>query len=71
MYGDKVIIKKFPPTLPVQKLIMLCQKLFKLNDRPKLIYKSDETNIEICLTDEMKEIDYYSIRDNDKLIVQL
>lgn len=50
---------------------MLCQKLFKLNDRPKLIYKSDETNIEICLTDEMKEIDYYSIRDNDKLIVQL
>lgn len=71
VYGDRIITKKFPPTLLVQKLIMLCQKLFKLSERPKLVCRNDETNVDICLDDEMKEIDFYSIQDGDKLIVQL
>lgn len=71
-YNGKEVEKKIPQTLLIQKLIMLTQKLFKLNDRPTLLYKSnDHPDIQVTLDDEMKEIGYYSIQNGDIIFVYL
>ncbi|CAH0546050.1 unnamed protein product [Brassicogethes aeneus] len=69
-YNNKTITKKLPPTILVQKLIMMVEKLFKLSERPRLKYVSGlRKEIEIDLDDEMKEIGYYSIQEGDNIIV--
>ena len=71
-YVDRIIKKKLPPSIPVQKLITLVQKLFRLDGRPDLVYVSNsQSNIEIELTDECKELEYYSVEAGDKIIIRL
>ncbi|KAG5892920.1 hypothetical protein JTB14_006235 [Gonioctena quinquepunctata] len=68
--GDKTLKKKLPPAILIQKLIMLIQKTFKLQERPTLTYISGpKQDIRISLDDEMKELGFYSIRDGDVIIV--
>ncbi|KAF5288067.1 hypothetical protein FQR65_LT12117 [Abscondita terminalis] len=64
------ITKKLPPTILIQRLIMLAQRLFNLDERPTLKYISgDHVGIEIPLNDEGKELGFYSVLDGDKIIV--
>lgn len=70
-YDGKIATKKIPPTMLVQKLITLVQKIFKLQDRPvlKRVSRTDK-EIVVDLDDEMKELGYYSVQDGDNVIVQ-
>lgn len=71
IYQEKTVKKKLPPTILVQKLIMLVQRLFNLSDRPNLTYISGtQKDIEIILDDECKELGYYSMQNGDKIIVK-
>ncbi|KAF5279447.1 hypothetical protein FQA39_LY05557 [Lamprigera yunnana] len=70
VYNGRTLSKKLPPTILIQKLIMLAQRLFNLSDRPTLTYISGEhSEIEIELSDEGKELGFYSMLDGDKIIV--
>ncbi|XP_031356946.1 tubulin-specific chaperone E-like [Photinus pyralis] len=72
VHNEKSRTKKLPPTILVQKLIMLAQKLFALSSRPTLKYVSGlASEIEIELNDEGKELGFYSVQDGDKIIVTL
>lgn len=72
VHNERMRVKKLPPTLLIQKLIMLAQKLFALSARPTLKYVSGvESEIEIELSDEGKELGFYSVQDGDKIIVTL
>lgn len=67
----KVVTKKFPPSILVQKLTTLIQKIFKLEERPTLRRVSaTDSNIVVELDDEMKELGYYSIQEGDTIFVQ-
>lgn len=69
-YGDREIKKKVPNSILIQKLIVLVQRLFGLNDRPKLLYVcASQDDIQIELNDEGKELSRYSVNDGDKIIV--
>ncbi|XP_060534940.1 tubulin-specific chaperone E [Cylas formicarius] len=70
-FEDQTIAKKVSPTMQVQKLKILVQKIFKLPERPHLIIADKDDNIEICLEEDIKEIDYYSVQDGDLIIVKL
>lgn len=67
----KIVTKRFPPSILVQKLTTLVQKIFKLQDRPTL-KRISGTDMEIVvdLEDEMKELGYYSVQDGDTIYVQ-
>ncbi|XP_023029688.2 tubulin-binding cofactor E [Leptinotarsa decemlineata] len=69
-HGERTIKRKLPPALSIQKLILLIQKTFKLQDRPCLTYVSGpKQEIKIRLDDEMKELGFYSIQAGDVIIV--
>ncbi|KAJ8974188.1 hypothetical protein NQ317_004867 [Molorchus minor] len=71
-FGERRISKNLPPSILIQKLVMLIQKLFKLEERPTLKYVSSlKSDIVIDLDDEMKELGYYSVQDGDSIIVQI
>lgn len=71
-FEGRTISKKLPPSILVQKLVMLIQKLFKLTERPSIKYISgSQSDIVIELDDEMKELGYYSVQDGDTIIVQI
>lgn len=71
-FEGRTIPKKLPPSILVQKLVMLIQKLFRLKERPNIKYISgSQSDIVIELDDEMKELGYYSIQDGDTIIVQI
>ncbi|XP_019872154.1 tubulin-specific chaperone E isoform X2 [Aethina tumida] len=66
VHEDRIILKKVPPTIAVQKLVMLAGKLFKLSDRPRLKYISGaKSEIEVDLDDDVKELGYYSVQEGD------
>lgn len=67
-YNDRIVSKKLPPTLLIQKLIMMVQRMFNLNNRPNLLYVSG--NVEIELDDEGKELGFYSIQSGDKIVIK-
>ncbi|XP_057662941.1 tubulin-specific chaperone E [Diorhabda carinulata] len=70
-YNEEEKTKSVPQNIPIQKLILLIKKIFKLKDRPILIYTSAlQPNIKIKLCDELKELHYYSVQDGDTIIVQ-
>lgn len=70
-HNGHTIVKKLPQSLTIQKLMVMSQKLFSLNERPLLTYISSlEPQIEISLTDEMKEIGTYSMEKGDQIIVR-
>lgn len=68
VHDGKTIIKKLPPTLLIQKLLMMVQRMFNLKERPNLVYTSGDVKIE--LNDEGKELGFYSIQTGDKIIVE-
>ncbi|KAJ8925192.1 hypothetical protein NQ315_001378 [Exocentrus adspersus] len=71
-YERKIILKKLPPSITIQKLITLVQKLFQLTERPTLTYVSgSKSDIVIQLDNEMKELAYYSIRNGDTITVEI
>ncbi|XP_050506565.1 tubulin-specific chaperone E [Diabrotica virgifera virgifera] len=70
-YNGTEKIKSLPQNILVQKLILLVKKMFKLRERPVLIYSSAlQPDIKIELCDEFKELHYYSVQDGDTIIVQ-
>lgn len=69
IYGEQIVSKKLPQTFLVQRLHMLVQKLFKLNERPTLVYSSADSKIRINLDDQQKEIGFYSIQEGDRILV--
>ncbi|XP_022905400.1 tubulin-specific chaperone E [Onthophagus taurus] len=72
IFNERIIRKKLPPSMLVQKLGTLVQKLFQLTDRPTLIYTSNtKSNIEINLNDDCKELGFYSMQDGDRILVQM
>lgn len=71
-HENKIVTKKLPRSILVQKLIMLVQKLFRLTERPKLKYVSGlQPEVEIELDDECKEFSFYSVQDGDRIIAIL
>lgn len=68
--GNRIIRKKVSPSMTVQKLKILVQKLFKLKEMPELVCQTDN-GFEIPLEDEIKEVNYYSVRDNDTIVLKL
>lgn len=68
VHNERTIAKKLPPSLLIQKLIMMVQRMFNLNERPNLLYISGDVEIE--LKDEGKELGFYSMRSGDKIIVK-
>ncbi|CAG9821842.1 unnamed protein product [Phaedon cochleariae] len=71
-YNGQIITKKLPPSILIQKIVMMVQKLFKLQDRPILTYVSgSKSHIRIDLIDDMKELGYYSIQEGDMIIVNM
>ncbi|XP_018566591.1 tubulin-specific chaperone E isoform X2 [Anoplophora glabripennis] len=71
-FEGRRISKKLPPSILIQKLVMLIQKLFKLKERPSIKYiGGSQSDIIIELDDEMKELGYYSIQEGDTIIVQI
>lgn len=71
-YNGRIIRKKLPSTLLLQKLIMLIQKLYKLQERPRLKRISmQQSDIIVDMDDEIKELGYYSVQDGDSIIVEI
>lgn len=71
VHNGRTIKKRLPPTMLIQKIIMLAQRLYNLPERPTVSYVSgSQSNIEIDLTDELKEFGYYAIQDGDMLVVR-
>jgi len=71
VHNGRTITKKLPPSILIQKLIMLAQRLFNFQSRPNLTYISGmQSEIEIELNDEGKELGFYSVQDGDKIIVK-
>ncbi|CAH1263681.1 TBCE [Branchiostoma lanceolatum] len=73
--GDKVFNKKVPGTMTVQKLKILIQRLTKANFSDlKLSYTSgkedQEEKQEIELDNDMRDLNFYSIENNDVILVQ-
>ncbi|XP_050301036.1 tubulin-specific chaperone E [Anthonomus grandis grandis] len=68
--GDRKLVKKMVPSMLVQKLRILVQKVFKLNETPELVCIT-ENNFEIPLDDEMKEISYFNVKNNDRILVKI
>ncbi|KAF7273590.1 hypothetical protein GWI33_013698 [Rhynchophorus ferrugineus] len=67
---DRTINKKLSPTMLVQKLKILTQRLFKIPDLPDLVCLSQGNQYEIPLDDDMKEIDFYSLKNGDTILVK-
>ncbi|RZB39893.1 hypothetical protein BDFB_013922 [Asbolus verrucosus] len=71
IYEGVNVVKKLPPTMTVQKLMIITQKLFCLNERPHLTYiSSEDSHIEIPLENELKEIGVYAMKNGDQIIVR-
>lgn len=71
IHGERSVIKKLPPTILIQKVIQLAQRLFNLENRPNLTYICNaKSEIEIELDDEGKDLGFYSIEEGDKIIVK-
>ncbi|KAK9876763.1 hypothetical protein WA026_015004 [Henosepilachna vigintioctopunctata] len=71
MYQDEKVVKKLPQTIVVHKLMVLVQKIFKLNQQPNLVYVSqDDPNFRIILEDH-RDLDFYSMRNGDIIVVSL
>lgn len=68
VYNGRTFVKKLPPTLLIQKLLMMVQRMFNLKERPNLLYTSGAVQIE--LNDEGKELGFYSIQSGDKIVIQ-
>ncbi|XP_044755884.1 tubulin-specific chaperone E [Coccinella septempunctata] len=68
-HEGKVVTKKLPKTIVVQKLVMLAQKFFKLSYRPNLIHiRGEASNLQINL-EEQREIGFYSMQDGDRILI--
>lgn len=70
VHKGRVVGKKVSPFMLVQKLRILAQKLFKLDDLPELVCLEDN-RFEIPLDDETKELDYFCVKDNDRVFVKI
>ncbi|XP_030765565.1 tubulin-specific chaperone E [Sitophilus oryzae] len=70
VYNEQTVIKKISPAMLVQKLKILVRRLFKLDDFPELVCITEEGRYEIPLDDDTKEISYFSVNDNDTIIVK-
>ncbi|ENN77099.1 hypothetical protein D910_10209 [Dendroctonus ponderosae] len=70
VHKGREVSKKVSPFMLVQKLRILVQKLFKLEDLPALVCL-EENQFEIPLDDETKELDYYCVKDNDRVFVNI
>ncbi|GBP06342.1 Tubulin-specific chaperone E [Eumeta japonica] len=69
----KVLKKKFPSTMSVQKLVTLAQRLFPKNGKmgsPVLYCIDDQLKgAKICLDNVMKDLAYFSIKSGDTILV--
>ncbi|XP_068624457.1 tubulin-specific chaperone E [Battus philenor] len=72
--NGKVLKKKFPSTMAVQKLVTLAQRLFSKpgnKGTPALNLLDDQMQgAEICLDNVMKDLAYYSIKNGDTILVR-
>ncbi|CAG4993114.1 unnamed protein product [Colias eurytheme] len=71
--NGKIIKKKFPSTMAVQKLVTLAQRLFAkgFTGSPKLYIMDDQMQgAEIQLDNVMKDLAFFSIKNGDKIIVR-
>ncbi|KAL1517512.1 hypothetical protein ABEB36_001268 [Hypothenemus hampei] len=69
IYDGKTVVKKVSPSMMIQKLKVLVQKLFKLDIIPELICLTDN-NFEVPLDDDTKEINYFSVKNQDRILVK-
>lgn len=68
-YENHEIEKKIPNSILIQKLIMMIQRIFKLEERPKLLYISSlQPDVKVVLDDEFKELNFFSVNNGDKII---
>lgn len=71
--NGKVLKKKFPSTMAVQKLVTLAQRLFSKGNTKHLTLHVlyDKVNgSEIELDNVMKDLAYYSVKNDDAIIVR-
>ncbi|XP_013178404.1 PREDICTED: tubulin-specific chaperone E [Papilio xuthus] len=72
--NGKILKKKFPSTMAVQKLVTLAQRLFSKTGNtgtPTLNLVDDQMKgAEITLDNVMKDLAYYSIKNGDTILVR-
>ncbi|XP_066250436.1 tubulin-specific chaperone E [Euwallacea similis] len=68
--NGRSVVKRVSPSMLVQKLKILSQRLFKLQDIPELVCQAEST-FEIPLDDETKELSYFSVKDTDTIVVKI
>lgn len=71
--NGKVLKKKFPSTMAVQKLVTLAQRLFsKSNTGSPTLYLLDDKmqGAEIVIDNVMKDLAYYSIKNGDTILIR-
>ncbi|EWC48451.1 hypothetical protein DRE_02220 [Drechslerella stenobrocha 248] len=75
-YGSKTLTKKFPRTITIGKLAGLVGRLFGANPLDIVLYlvetgiTGEEGIRETLLSDELRELDYYVVDANAKLLVR-
>ncbi|CAG9771060.1 unnamed protein product [Ceutorhynchus assimilis] len=67
---ERIVTKKVCPSMQVQKLKILVQKLFKLSGEFELICEACDS-FQVTLDDESKGLNYFSVKDNDTIIVKI
>lgn len=68
--GSETVRRGVPATMSVQKLKVICQKLFGLREKPELIYTNSSKGIEVLLDDEARDVGFYSVEDGDEIVVK-
>lgn len=70
--NNKILKKKFPSTMALQKLVTLAQRLFKGNTGHPFLYLLDDQmqGAEIALDNTMKDLAYYSIQNGDTVLIR-
>ncbi|GFG39933.1 hypothetical protein Cfor_08990 [Coptotermes formosanus] len=71
-HDGKLYRKKLPPSMQVQKVIGLAQRLFNTGTEiPKLAYISSKTpDVEFPLDKYLQELSFYSVEDGDRISVR-
>ncbi|XP_045457461.1 tubulin-specific chaperone E [Melitaea cinxia] len=71
--NGKILKKKFPSTMAVQKLVTLAQRLFsKSNTGSPTLYLLDDKmqGAEIVIDNVMKDLAYYSVKNGDTILIR-
>ncbi|OWR53855.1 tubulin-specific chaperone E like protein, partial [Danaus plexippus plexippus] len=70
--NGKILKKKFPSTMAVQKLVTLAQRLFSKGKigTPFLYIQDDQMHSDVIMDNVMKDLAFFSIKNGDTILVK-